>query len=149
MIDRKGKNGVLKQRSKLLRRGNTVVHPSSSDVTALQQRLDELSALNTLTKTLLSQLSIDSVIQAVYEQVDSVLHPDLSVLYFREHDHLVLQSSGARRQGFPEVKLVGQCLCGTAVATGKAVYSKDILTDPLCTLEECKAAGMASFAVAS
>lgn len=45
----------------------------------------------------------------------------------------------------PEHK-VGECMCGLAVTTKTALYSKDIFTDMRCTWEECKKAGLKSFA---
>jgi K+-sensing histidine kinase KdpD len=41
---------------------------------------------------------------------------------------------------------VGECLCGRAVSEGRPFYSRDIVLDPFCTLQECKRAGMRSFA---
>ena len=41
---------------------------------------------------------------------------------------------------------IGECLCGLAVRDGVPVYSLDITRDPRCTFQECKNAGMRSFA---
>jgi signal transduction histidine kinase len=41
---------------------------------------------------------------------------------------------------------VGECLCGLAALKNEPIYSIDIFCDPRCTWEECKKAGLRSFA---
>ena len=45
-----------------------------------------------------------------------------------------------------KVNRVGECLCGIAVCENRPVYSLDIHTDFRCTMDECKRAGLTSFA---
>jgi PAS domain S-box-containing protein len=117
---------------------------------ALKQRAEELSALNVLSQHVSISLSLDQVVQAGLEETAECVASDLAMLYLRQGDRLLLQGVYPSDHEFwqvgPEMKRVGQCLCGLAVAHSKPYYSRDIHTDPLCTLEECKQAGMRSFA---
>jgi PAS domain S-box-containing protein len=117
---------------------------------ALQQHVKEMTSLNNLARQVSSSLSVDQVIQAALEGIVAGIGPDLALLFMREGDKMFLQGlrSVETRLSYENIKVhrVGECLCGLACSEGKAVYSPDIHADPRCTLEECKEAGVVSFA---
>jgi PAS domain S-box-containing protein len=117
---------------------------------ALQQHVKEMTGLNNLARQVSSSLAVDQVVQAALEGVVAGIGPDLALLFLREGDKMFLQGlrSVETRLSYENVKVhrVGECLCGLACSEGKTVYSPDIHTDPRCTLEECKEAGLVSFA---
>jgi PAS domain S-box-containing protein len=118
---------------------------------ALVQRASQLSALNELGTRLSSSLDLAACAQAALEGIFAAVNPDLALLFLREGEALRLLDSragpgGLERDGSP-THLVGQCLCGLAAREGQALYSVDITHDLRCTWDECKRAGVKSFAV--
>ncbi|MFX0046453.1 MAG: GAF domain-containing protein, partial [Candidatus Hermodarchaeota archaeon] len=117
---------------------------------ALRQRAEELSVLHAIGHQVGGSLSPEEVVQAALQGIVDTVAPDLAMLYLRQGEQMVLQGAAAsepRLQAVgPEVKRVGECLCGLAASEGRPLYSSNIAADPLCTLEECKRAGMHSFA---
>jgi diguanylate cyclase (GGDEF)-like protein/PAS domain S-box-containing protein len=116
----------------------------------LQQRAGELSVLNTFGHQVSASLSLDEVVEAILEGIADCVALDLAMLYLRQGGELCLQGVYTENPEFArvgsEVKQVSQYLCGLAVSEQQPFYSSNIHTDPLCTLEECKRAGMHSFA---
>ncbi len=117
---------------------------------ALQRRVDELAAITTLTHEVTSNLSMKQMITSTHRQIHSTVSPDLTVIYLKRGDKLVLQEMeeddlNVPHDG-PKVKEVGECLCGVVAETGESVYSTDINSDPCCTLNQCKNIGIRSFA---
>ncbi len=117
---------------------------------ALQRRAAELKSLNVLGNLVGTSLSLEQVVLAGLEGVSNCIDPDLTMLYLREGDQLILQGSQPdapefRRAG-GDSKRVGDCLCGLVASAGIPIYASDIHTDPRCTLNECKTVGMHSFA---
>lgn len=116
----------------------------------LRQNHKELFALHTLAQQVSASLAVDEVISRAVQEIVKVVSPDISFFYLREGNSLILKDiySKSKKLGpvLPEVKEVGVCLCGLAAREGKPFYSVDIHTDPLCTLDECKQAGIRSFA---
>ncbi len=116
----------------------------------MDQQTNELNAINILTKKVTASLNLDQVLAAAYDQVISIIKPDLMVIYLLENDTLI--SKGEKPQNSqwvneaPEKKKVGVCLCGLVAADKTPIYDVDIHTDPRCTLNECKKAGIKSFA---
>ncbi|MEW6658941.1 MAG: PAS domain-containing protein [Thermodesulfobacteriota bacterium] len=115
----------------------------------LEQRTEELAALNALAHRVQASLSLEEVTAAALDRSVYPTPPDLAMLYLREDDRLVLQ--GARPELLAlsqnEARLrIGECLCGLALKEGKPVYAPDIHADPRCTLTACKEGGMRSFA---
>ncbi|HWR89885.1 MAG TPA: PAS domain S-box protein [Dissulfurispiraceae bacterium] len=112
--------------------------------------MDELLALHAFTTEVSSILSVSGVVDKTIKQIAAVLEPDAVFLFLREDDTLLLRGHWERTSGgmqiAPDIKKVGVCLCGLAVSECRPHYSKDINTDPLCTLNECKEAGIRSFA---
>lgn len=117
---------------------------------ALRQRVEELSSMHNLGRRLSACLSLDQMVQAVLDEMLSVFAADLALLFLREGDELSFRGMASReeRAACLEVPLhrVGECLCGLAVREGKPIYSNDVYADPRCTWEECRQAGMRSFA---
>jgi len=117
---------------------------------ALNQRINELEIIGRIAQKLTSSLSLNEVIQSIYNQVYEAIKPDLLVFYTVENDHLI--SAGEKpanplfHEEAPDSKKVGQCLCGLVVMERKPIYSLNIHNDSRCTLTECKNAGIQSFA---
>jgi signal transduction histidine kinase/DNA-binding response OmpR family regulator len=117
---------------------------------ALRRRAEELAILNRLARKVTESITVDDAVHWGLREVVQAVVPDLTLLFLREGDHLVLKGM------FPELNAtvwqpddvheVGRCLCGLAVSGDKAVYSSDIRVDCRCTMTECKNAGFCSFA---
>ncbi|MGR3173653.1 MAG: CHASE domain-containing protein [Candidatus Scalindua sp.] len=116
----------------------------------LHQSVRELSALNKMSQQVSSSLSLDQVVQTALDGIIAAINPDLTLFFLRDGDNLNLQGvappNSKYSHGETPVHRVGECLCGLAVSEGKPIYSSDILNDPRCTWEECKKAGLRSFA---
>lgn len=139
-------------------RGRRMGHRSSiRDVTdrkraeeELRNRTEELATLNLLSKEVNSSLSEDTVVTCALKGIFKTIKPDKVFMFLREGDRLIL--AGTEPPGshehvgqIPEHR-VGECLCGAAVKLGLSLYSKDIFKDARCTWDECKRAGIRSFA---
>jgi signal transduction histidine kinase/HAMP domain-containing protein len=117
---------------------------------SLRQTAGEMTALNSLSQRVSANLSLDQVVASAIDGVVDTTHPDLALLYLREGDRLLLQGVGPEDPEFyheeTPVHLVGECLCGSSVSEETSLYATDIHSDPRCTWEECKQAGLRSFA---
>ena len=117
---------------------------------AADQRAREVAALQALGLAVSASLSLDQVWAAALRGVLEAVQPDLAFLFLREGERLVLRevlpSEARPRLGIIHEHRVGECLCGLAVRDGGPIYSRDIHGDPRCTWEECKQAGIRSFA---
>ena len=114
------------------------------------QYVRELSALRDLGLVVNASLSFLEVSSAALRGIMEAIKPDLAYFFLRDGDHLVLQevlpSTAWHTLGeIPEHK-VGECICGLTVSQGKFLYSIDIHKDFRCTWDECKKAGIKSFA---
>lgn len=116
----------------------------------LRRQTGQLTALHRFSQEVTRHLTTRKVIASAHEQIRSILSPDWGASYLRCGDWLVHQEPG---QSLYPVKIetplkikVGQCLCGLSAETGQPVYSVDIRCDDRCLLNECKAAGIISFA---
>ena len=116
----------------------------------VEQRTEELTSLNELAQRVISCLSLEQVVQAALGEVSDRVVPDLALFFLRDGDRLVLRGCGPNDSPFlhdqTPVHRVGQCLCGLAVSGDGPVYSSDIRSDSRCTWDECKKAGLRSFA---
>lgn len=117
---------------------------------ASDQRARELAALHELSLVVGSSLSLDQIVEASVRVVRETTGSDMVYLFFRQGDRLLLQAvcpqdSEMRLNDIFEHR-VGECLCGLAVLDGEPQYSGDILSDARCTRQECKEAGILSFA---
>ena len=116
----------------------------------LQKRAEELAALNALSRAANATLSLEQTMAAALQGILNAAYPDLAYLFLREGDKLILKKAlppSAREwlDAIPEHR-VGECLCGLAVREKKPLYSLNMFNDSRCTWEECKKAGMKSFA---
>lgn len=116
---------------------------------ALRQRSEELNMLNMLGRELTASFSSESVTAVALNGMMQALQPDLAYLFLRSGQELILKETLARQggggHGLPN-HLVGECMCGLAASENRAFYSRDIFTDWRCTWDECKKAGLKSFA---
>lgn len=113
---------------------------------ALARRNQEQEALYRLSREALGNITSGSIIDLFLDHLMEVARPDQVFIYLVEGNEL--REVGVRpikHFALPEKKLVGECLCGLA-AGGSSIYSLDINGDDRCTLHECKAAGVRSFA---
>jgi PAS domain S-box-containing protein len=92
----------------------------------------------------------DNVIQTSLQGVVCSTGCDLAILFLRRDGDLELKAMSPSESGIQledaVAHRVGECLCGLAARDGNPVYSIDITRDPRCTFQECKDAGMRSFA---
>ena len=114
------------------------------------QYVRELTALQDLGLIINASLSFLEVSSAALRGIMEAVQPDMAYFFLRDGDNLVLQEvlpSEARHSlgEIPEHK-VGECICGLTVSKGRLLYSRDIHNDFRCTWEECKKAGIKSFA---
>jgi len=116
----------------------------------LQEHVDELAVLNALGQTVNATLALDQTITAALQGMLNAVQPDLAFLFLREDVRLILRKvlppSAKQRLGMIPEHRVGECLCGLAVRQAKPLYARDIFSDCRCTWEECKKAGLKSFA---
>jgi len=117
---------------------------------ALLRRVQELASLNTLARRDGGTLSVEQAVNAALRGMTEAIAPDLALMFLREGDELILQGFQASDPRFRHketpIHRVGECLCGLAAQTGQDVYCQDIHTDLRCTWEECRKAGLRSFA---
>ncbi len=114
------------------------------------QRTAELATLNALAREISASLALQHTLSVALKGLIEVIHPSLTFLFMREGDRLKLQQilppeAEKRLIEIPEHR-VGECICGLAVIQKKALYSRNIMHDARCTWEECKKAGIISFA---
>jgi len=117
---------------------------------ASHQKARELAALHKLSMVVSSSLSLDQIVAASVRVVRETTGSDMVYLYLRQGERLMLQAvcpqdSEMLLHDVHEHR-VGECLCGLAVLDGEPQYSSDILSDDRCTRQECKEAGILSFA---
>lgn len=116
----------------------------------LEKYVEELSAINRIIQDISLNVSKPDFMEYIYAKIYSIIKPDLSLIYLMEAGGLRLQGDPLRGSSIKsDVKKhhqVGECLCGIVAETGEAIYSEDIGHDGRCTLEECKKAGVRSFA---
>ena len=116
----------------------------------LEKNIEELSAINSIIREITLNVSKPDFMAFVYDKIYSIIKPDLSLIYLIEEGGLRLQGNPLRNSSIKfDVKQhhkIGECLCGIVAETGETIFSEDILADPRCTLEECKNAGVRSFA---
>lgn len=118
----------------------------------LRQKVQEITAMNTLARKVSASLSVGQVVQSAIEGICEPIQPDIALFFLRDGDRLLLQGTGPKNSpyrhenGKTPIHHVGECLCGLAAADRKAAYSIDIFNDKRCTRDECKKGGFQSFA---
>ena len=124
---------------------------------ALQKRASDLvKSLNEL--QLIYQLSLHignsrNVEQVAIEAITAIrqaVQPDVVLFYLLKGKNLKLLAYHTGKTHFiiseAQHHQVGECLCGLTAQTGKTVFSKNIFQDLRCTRNECRNAGLHSFA---
>jgi len=154
-----GEKRMLRFNTSILETEDGVVHVLAliDDITelkktqnALNQKVHELDMLANTAKKINTSLLLSEIREVTLDGIMSHIKPDLILLYLKQEDQLFLKGL---RPDLPEyheehfkIHRVGVCLCGLATQDGRPLYSRDIHADPRCTLNECKEAGMKSFA---
>ncbi len=113
------------------------------------KRTEELALLNSLARSIGTDLSRQSVADRALEHIDQAFRPDVSVIFLREGNDLTLlkqfSQTGVAIDEGETCHQLGECLCGLALADGETVFSPDIHADPRCIRSECKKAGINSY----
>jgi len=116
----------------------------------LSQNLREMTLLHRVSHLVSSSLSLNDVVQAIVAGIKETLDPDLVIIFLKHNESLHLRVVSPKnspfKPDFVTAHRVGECLCGLAAQDGQPIYSFDISTDPCCDWEECKKAGLRSFA---
>jgi PAS domain S-box-containing protein len=112
--------------------------------------MDELQSILSFTRHVTSSLSPRDVIANCVINVGKILHPDHVFFFLKEEDSLRLISSW-RRPGMDTCLdsrsvPVGRCLCGKTASSRAPHYTLDLSSDPSCTRDECRKAGIKSLA---
>jgi two-component system cell cycle sensor histidine kinase/response regulator CckA len=110
----------------------------------------ELAVLQNLGLVVNASLSFLEVSSVALRGIMEAVRPDIAFFFLRDGESLLLQETlppdAWHTLGeIPEHK-VGECLCGLTVSEGRLIYSRDIHNDFRCSWEECKKAGITSFA---
>jgi two-component system sensor histidine kinase UhpB len=109
-----------------------------------------LRTLNFIGQQINSSLSQETVVRTAVNLIAENVCHDFVALFLKEGEQLLLKNCISDNLRFSEesspVTRVGECLCGLAVSQGKPVFSLDTQSDPRCTREECKRAGLRSSA---
>ncbi|MBN1303433.1 MAG: GAF domain-containing protein [Anaerolineales bacterium] len=115
----------------------------------IRQRMEELVALNQIAQQLSSLMPVKDLLEKAVVEVLNVMHCDQVYVFLVEGKRLLPMASitsGSDIIGAVPEHRVGECICGLAVARDESLYSQDIFEDLRCTWEECKQAGLRSFA---
>jgi PAS domain S-box-containing protein len=116
----------------------------------LQKRAEELIALNSLGREFIFSLSLEQTCTVGLRGMVSAVHPDMAFLFLRKGERLILQNvlppPALQKLGQVPEHRVGECLCGLVAKEKKPIFSLNIFDDSRCTWEECKKAGIKSFA---
>jgi len=112
----------------------------------LNQRLREMAVISKLSDHLTLKLDFKQLVEFVMSEIILHVHSDTALFYSLDDGQLFLKGIlPANERPLGDVHQIGICLCGLA-AEGEVVHSLDIRKDPRCTLNECKEAGIRSFA---
>ena len=118
--------------------------------TKLKKINHEQGAINLLSSKINKSLDINEVIKTSVKLLKKTLKSDLAFIFQRDGDNLILKGVDSNKSkkilGDIPVHKVGECMCGLSVTLKKALYSKNIFKDLRCTWDECKEAGLKSFA---
>lgn len=117
---------------------------------ALRKSRDELAALNRLTRAVTSRTTLEDACSVAITTIVEALELELAVLFIREGEELHLKACGPAPWSDPihaaPAHRVGDCLCGLAAQEARPMYCRNIHEDTRCTWEECRRAGILSFA---
>jgi PAS domain S-box-containing protein len=159
-MSKSGKEINVLHNVRVLRNGNGDIigtHGIARDITeykrvkeALEKHTLELEALSTLLRQVSLSLSLKQVVKATIEWINDAIHPDLALVFLKKGEELMLQDFAPKNtknaHSETSVHRVGEYPCGLSVIDRQPVYALNIHNDPRCTWEECKKAGLHSFA---
>ncbi len=110
----------------------------------------EQRAINLLSSKINKSLNLNEVIKSSVKLLKQTIKSDLVFIFQRDGDNLILSGIDSTKSknilGKIPIHNVGECMCGLSVTLKKALYSKNIFEDLRCTWDECKEAGLKSFA---
>jgi len=114
------------------------------------QMARELTAIKNIARSVSSSLTLNEITKSALASIQKAVKPDLSFLFIRESERLILNNilpANAKHRyiDVPEHR-VGECICGLVVQEKKPLFSYDIFKDKRCTWQQCKRAGVKSFA---
>lgn len=116
----------------------------------LKQQAAELTSVNKVSQAVSSNLSIEDTSHSALQGIVDAIHPDLAFLFLRNgrtlNLEIVLPHHKRKQLGDIPEHRVGECICGLTVQEKRPLFSKDIYNDDRCSWEECKRAGIKSFA---
>jgi PAS domain S-box-containing protein len=116
----------------------------------LKARAEEITALNELIQKVSSNLDLEKTVNEALDGLVSLIKPDTVFLFLRDGDSLLAKGYRFSSEKYVQKEIkrhkIGNCMCGLAVTEGKPIFSRDIFSDLRCTWDECKNAGMHSFA---
>lgn len=118
---------------------------------ALQKKIDELTVLNRLLRTIANSLDPTEIIDTSLAEIIPVLNPDLAMVFLTEGSNLVLAGHACSgKQADMEERpshRIGECLYSLAASAGEPIYVSDMQIDARCTCHECQAMGIRSAAI--
>jgi GAF domain-containing protein len=113
----------------------------------LAGRNQQLETLNRLCREAINSQTLGDMLATTMAEIMSACSPDLVLCYTRYEEELTIQGVLPDNEHYRNKnEKLGVCLCGLAAAQGEAVFSEDIHRDARCTENECKQAGIRSFA---
>ena len=116
----------------------------------LRHHAKEMRTLNKLSHQITKNPAPHTIARSAMRLVNTCRASDLALVFSCNDDEMNFRAVYPDKQYTSrigrEVRQVGECLCGLAASSKKPIYSKNIESDRRCTLDECKAAGMRSFA---
>ena len=159
-LTKSGKRLFVRESAQVVRdrAGNTLYYEGTvEDITerkraeeTLQQRAQEITALNTLSAKVNRSLSVEQVASAAVNGVLSATAADIVFLLMKEGDDLVPKEIAYSEQETElddlSIEKITLCLCEMAIREGRSVYSKKLSDDIRCKADECKRAGLHSSA---
>jgi signal transduction histidine kinase len=116
----------------------------------LEKSLTELEHINALGMSIGTSMDVNQMAQKAVDEISKSLKPDVVLFYLKEDQRLRLIASANASIHFSfmgeELHPVGECLCGHVATNGQPLYSVNINDDLRCTMNNCKNAGIKSFA---
>ncbi len=116
----------------------------------LEKSLQELQEIYELSLRLGRVRDTAQVATEAVDVIQKTLHPDVVLFYIREDETLRLLAQHTGKTGFDvtaaQQHQLSECLCGLTAQSGRPVFSQNLRQDVRCTLNECKNAGIQSFA---
>jgi len=116
----------------------------------LEESLRELQQIHQLSLAIGGSRGVRQMAQETLSVVKAAVHPDMALFFVKEGERLQLIAQNTGDAAFDVSEAdhhhLGECLCGLTAKTGTTIFSRDIFRDSRCTRNECKEAGIRSFA---